>query len=513
MGVSSLFQRGATLYPERDCLIDGPVRRTYREVDASSNAIAAQLQRAGFGRAHCAVYSGNSALAFECILGIFRAGAVFVPVNSKNHIADNAGLIANFDVDVLFYDQRFSAEVEIVREKCPRIGTFICMNGNGPLGQALNEWIEDANGRPSAVDEGDGRIVSIYGTGGTTGLPKGVTFTSRTWDAMAANYFPHLPRKGPSTYLIVSPITHAAGTIGLLMLAEGATLVIHDGFNATRVLDEIERSKVTHLYLPPTAIYMLLGEPGLRERDFSSLQCFIYTSAPMSVDRLKECLDVFGPVMLQFWGQTEAPIFCTCLPPELHSRDGAEAARLASCGQRTLLTEVAVMDAAGQLLPAGERGELVVRGDLVMSGYYKNPEATAEASLHGWHHTGDVGFMDQDGFVYIVDRLKEMIITGGFNVYPAEVEAVLMQHPSVQDCAVVGLPDEKWGEAVAAFVETRGNAAAKPEEIIAFCKDKLGSVKTPKSVEIVDELPRTPVGKIAKKEIRARYWQGTGRSI
>jgi acyl-CoA synthetase (AMP-forming)/AMP-acid ligase II len=171
------------------------------------------------------------------------------------------------------------------------------------------------------------------------------------------------------------------------------------------------------------------------------------------------------------------------------------------------------MDPEGRLLPAGERGELVVRGDLVMSGYYRNPEATAEASRYGWHHTGDVGFMDEDGFVYIVDRLKDMIITGGFNVYPAEVEAILMQHPAIQDCAVIGLPDEKWGEAVTAFVEVRTGRQAETEELIAFCKDKLGSVKTPKSVEIVGELPRTPVGKIAKKEIRAQYWQNTGRSI
>lgn len=511
MGVASLFRRGATLYPDRACLVDGAVQRTYSEVDSSSNAIAAQLQKSGFGTAHCAVYSGNSALAFECILGIFRAGAVFVPVNSKNHISDNIGLIDNFDVEVLFYDVRFSAEAEIIRQNCPRIGAFICMNGDGKAGCSLQEWIEEPNGHPTAIDENDGRIVSIYATGGTTGLPKGVTFTSRTWDAMAANYFPHLPRKGLSTYLIVSPITHAAGTIGLLMLAEGATLVIHDGFDATKILDEIERSRITHLYLPPTAIYMLLAEPSLRERDFSSLQGFIYTSAPMSVDRLKECLDVFGPVMIQFWGQTEAPIFCTCLSPDLHRREGAEAARLASCGQRTLFTEVGVMDGEGRLLPPGERGELVVRGDLVMNGYYKNPQATAEASRFGWHHTGDVGFMDRDGFVYIVDRLKDMIITGGFNVYPAEVEAALMQHRAIQDCAVIGIPDGKWGEAVTAFVEIRGDV--KPDELMAFCKARLGSVKAPKTIEIVQELPRTAVGKVAKKEIRSRYWQGTGRSI
>ena len=512
MSVARLFQRGASLYPDRTCLVDGAINRSYREVDRFSNALAAQLQRASLGGAHCAVYSANSSLAFECILGIFRAGAVFVPVNSKNHINDNVVLISNFDVDVLFYDARFSAEVDIVRKNCPRIRTFVCMTGAGPIGTSLQDWIEDPAGVPCDVED-DQRIVSIYATGGTTGLPKGVTFTARTWEAMAANYFPHLPREGRSTYLIVSPLTHAAGTIGLLMLADGATLIVHDGFNAAKILDEIEQSRVTHLYLPPTAIYMLLNEPGLRERDLSSLQSFIYTSAPMSVDRLKECLEVFGPVMTQFWGQTEAPIFCTCLSPEMHRTGDDTAGRLASCGQRTMFTEVAVMDSDGRLLPSGERGELVVRGDLVMAGYYKNPEATAEAGRFGWHHTGDVGYVDADGFVYIVDRLKDMIITGGFNVYPAEVEAVLMQHPAIQDCAVIGTPDDKWGEQVTGIAELRSGVQADADEIVAFCKARLGSVKTPKTVEIVDELPRTSVGKIAKKEIRARYWHGTGRRI
>jgi acyl-CoA synthetase (AMP-forming)/AMP-acid ligase II len=207
-------------------------------------------------------------------------------------------------------------------------------------------------------------------------------------------------------------------------------------------------------------------------------------------------------------------MFCTCLMPDEHdTQDPALAHRLMSCGRPMLLTQVEIMDDDGKLLPREERGELVVRGDLVMPGYLKNQAATAEASKFGWHHTGDVGLIDEDGFVYIVDRKKDMIITGGFNVYPSEIEQVIWSHPAVQECAVVGVPDEKWGEAVKAVVELKRGATAEAEEIIALCKSRLGSVKAPKSVEFWKALPRTPVGKVSKKDIRATFWAGQRRSI
>jgi acyl-CoA synthetase (AMP-forming)/AMP-acid ligase II len=232
----------------------------------------------------------------------------------------------------------------------------------------------------------------------------------------------------------------------------------------------------------------------------------------MAVDKLKRCLEVFGQVMTQFWGQTEAPIFCTALTVEDHDVANVSG-RLASCGRPMLLTEVAVMDDDGNLVPDHVRGELVVRGNLVMLRYHKNEAATREASAFDWHHTGDVGYRDANGYFYIVDRKKDMIISGGYNVYPNEVEQVILSHPAIIDCAVIGVPHEIWGEQVTAIVATQPQASVSSEEIIALCKRSLGSVYAPKAVEFWNDLPRTAVGKVDKRSIRDTFWAGQARAV
>jgi acyl-CoA synthetase (AMP-forming)/AMP-acid ligase II len=261
---------------------------------------------------------------------------------------------------------------------------------------------------------------------------------------------------------------------------------------------------VTHTFLPPTLIYMVLAHEKLDVVDTSSLQCFWYGAAPMSVTRLEEALRRIGPVMGQLFGQTEAPMMISTLAPKDHFRpDGSVAhERLASAGRPTPLVRVAIMAPGGELLPRGEAGEIVVRGSLVMRGYHGDPAATAAASTDGWHRTGDVGYLDDDGYLFIVDRAKDMVITGGFNVYSTEVEQVVMQHPDVQDCAVVGLPDEKWGERVTVVVQLRPGAGAGPDDIRAFARERLGGVKAPKQVEVWPDLPRSKVGKVLKREIK-----------
>jgi acyl-CoA synthetase (AMP-forming)/AMP-acid ligase II len=274
----------------------------------------------------------------------------------------------------------------------------------------------------------------------------------------------------------------------------------------TEFLRLIEKRRVTHTYLPPTLIYMLLAHPRLSETDLSSLQCFWYGAAPISPARLEEALGKIGPVMAQFFGQTEAPMMVTTMAPRDHfNADGSIARkRLASAGRPAPLNQVAVMDADGRRLPTGERGEIVVRGSLVMSGYYKQPQATAEAFRHGWLHTGDIGYLDEDNFLFIVDRAKDMIISGGFNVYSVEVEQALLAHPDILEAAVVGLPDDKWGERVCAVVQLRAGGELTADEIKAFVKARIGSVKTPKQVELWPDLPRSKVGKVLKREIRAQ---------
>jgi acyl-CoA synthetase (AMP-forming)/AMP-acid ligase II len=446
------------------------------------------------------------------MLAIYRAGGVYVPLNPRNHIDENTYIVQQGEVTTVFHDKALEGEVAILRKESAVTRT-VCLKGETPTSPSLDRWITPgAAPEPIIVDRDE--VVSIYSTGGTTGRPKGVMFTPLTWEVMAANFFASIPCIEPPTYLIVSPITHAAGTFGLLLFSMGATIIVHSHFNAEDIISAIETHKITHFYLPPTAIYMLLSHPGVRQRDFSSLKCFIYTSAPMSADKLKESIEVFGPVMVQFWGQTEVPCFCTCLTAAEHSVPDEELGRrLKSCGRPMLLTPVEVMDDDGRILPPGERGELVARGNLVMKGYYKNPEATAEVSRFGWHHTGDIGYKDEAGFFYLIDRKKDMIITGGFNVFPGEVERAIWGHPAVQECAVVGVPDDKWGEAVTAIIELKPGHSLSASEIIEYCKSALGSVKAPKSAEFWDILPRTPVGKVNKKEIRAKFWVGRDRAI
>jgi len=295
----------------------------------------------------------------------------------------------------------------------------------------------------------------------------------------------------------------------------GATVVILPRFDPLMVMQAIQAHGVTHMFLPPTALYAMLAHPRVGEFDYSSLKYFLLAGSPVSPDKLKQAVQVFGPCLCQSYGQTECHMIATWLPPEVvaAAAAGDHPERLSSCGRATYSVRVEMMDDDGRLLPVGEPGEIVARGALVGGGYFEMPEATAEARLHGWHHTGDVGYRDADGFVFIVDRKKDMIVTGGFNVFCAEVEAAVMELSAVRECAVVGVPDEKWGEAVTAIVALNPGAAIEPEAIIAHCKARLGGVKAPKAVHIWPEVPRTLAGKFDKKAIRARFWSGAERNV
>lgn len=516
MRLIDLFDRGVAVNPDRVCLKDARTARTFREVRTASFRFANAIAAAGFRPGQkAAIYSPNCVEGFVAMIGLFRSGVAWVPVNAKNAVEENTYILDAFDVEILFYHSEFEGLLERIRSSCPQIRTFVCLDRAGTAAPAMEDWWADAAETDPDVPLGPDDLVGILSSGGTTGRPKGIMLTQLNWVTMIANYFAAVDPGPAPVHLVIAPMTHAAGVLGITLMAAGGTSVILPGFDAAAVAQAIETEKVTHLFLPPTAIYMLLSLPGIRDRDFSSLRQFIYAAAPMAVDKLRECLDIFGPVMMQSFGQAESPMFCTILTPQDHlvAGDPAREHRLASCGRPTLLTPVAIMDDDGRLLPPGERGEIVVRGNLVMKGYYKNPEATAEVSQFGWHHTGDIGQIDDEGFLYILDRKKDMIISGGFNVYPSEIEQVIWSHPAVQDCAVIGVPDDKWGEAVKAVVELKPGASLEPGEIVALCKARLGSVKAPKTVEIWEALPRSPVGKVRKKDIRDVFWAGRGRMI
>ncbi len=509
------FDRGARIAHDAPCMVAGDVSKTYDEVAARSRRIALMLIADGFVQgAHAAVLSGNSMAAFEAILGILRADGVWAMANNRASIAENAYLLDLTDIDTLFIHSDVADRVHAFRRDCPHIRRFIAIDR---AIDGTDFFLEDRLGKDAPVEQRRNGAVDELGflgnTGGTTGRSKGVMLTNGNWQALVSSLVASMPMKRPPVNLVAAPMTHAAGPLALASMALGGTVVVLPKFDPAEVIAAIERHRVTYMFLPPTAIYMLLAHPGVRDADLSSLEYISYAGAPMSLDRLREAIDVFGPVMNASFGQTEAPMCVTAMPPHEHLDADGRLAHPGSCGRPNLLSLVEIMDDDGNILGPGERGEIVVRGPLVMAGYYNDPAATAAVSAHGWHHTGDIGLRDADGWYYVVDRKKDMIISGGFNIYPAEVEQAMLAHPAVQDCAVIGIPDEKWGEAVIAFVEARNAAKLDLIELEAFARNALGAIKAPKRIETIEQLPRTNAGKVSRAELRRPYWDAAGRAI
>jgi fatty-acyl-CoA synthase len=511
--LTDFLDKGASLGPGAPCLTMAGHTRTYGDVQQLSWAIARALSRSGVRPGDkVAVLSANDPDAFCCVLGIARAGAVWCPINPRNEAAENRELLGLFDCSCLIFQGTFAPLVTQITGDLPGLTTLVCLDQSAPGAVPFEQWLDGITGEPWQAEPADD-IALIAGTGGTTGKPKGVLLTGHNIETMTALTLMSYPFHGRPVYLALAPLTHAAGVLCFPIMTLGGEIVIMPAPDLAGFLSLIKQHRVTHSFLPPTLIYMLLDHPGLAAADLTSLQCLWYGAAPMSAARLEEAIAKIGPVMGQLFGQTEAPMMISTLAPKDHIRaDGTLAReRFTSAGHPTPLVTVAIMDDQGKLLPTGQRGEIVVRGPLVMAGYHNNPAASADASRHGWHHTGDIGYLDADNYLYIVDRAKDMIITGGFNVYSAEVEQALLAHPGVLDCAVIGLPDEKWGERVTAVIQPHPGQDVDLDDIRTFIKARLGSVKTPKQVEIWPDLPRSKVGKILKNQVKSRLISQTNR--
>jgi fatty-acyl-CoA synthase len=510
--LTEFLDKGVSLGAEAPCLTSAGRTLTYADVQGLSWRIARALDRSGVGHGDkVAILSANDPIAFTCVFGISRAGAVWCPVNPRNEAAENRDLLDFFDCSCLIFQSAFAPLVAKILPDLAKLTALVCLDGEPPGAIPFDDWIGPEAAEPyQAGPAGD--MVMLVGTGGTTGRPKGVMLTGHNIETMSALTLMSYPFRPRPRYLALAPLTHAAGVLCFPVLTLGGEIVIMPRPDLTEFLALAERHRITHTFLPPTLIYMLLDHHALPATDLTSLQCLWYGAAPMSASRLEEALSKIGPVMGQLFGQSEAPMMISTLAPAEHFRDDGSLARerLSSAGRPTPLTTVAIMDDAGALLAPGQRGEIVARGPLVMAGYYKNPQATAEASQHGWHHTGDIGYLDEDNYLFIVDRAKDMIITGGFNVYSAEVEQVILAHPAVQDCAVIGLPDDKWGERVAAVLQLRPGQTVTADEMRSYVKERLGSVKAPKQVEVWPDLPRSKVGKVLKTDVKAQLKAGAG---
>ena len=510
MRLIDFLDKGASLGADHPCLTMNGKDLSYGQVQAHSYRVARALARDGIAAGEkIGILASNDPIAYATTFGISRAGGVWCPINPRNEAAENQFLLDAFDCSCLIFHSNYATLVEQIRPQLHKLKLVVCLDREHPLGASLEAWLGDVSAEPIEIAPVDD-VAMLAGTGGTTGKPKGVMISGGNLEVMTAITLMSYPFAPRPVYLAVAPLTHAAGVLCYPVMTLGGRVVIMAKPDLGDLLDLVAEYRVTHTFLPPTLIYMLLEHPKLATADLSSLACFWYGAAPISTAKLEEAILRIGPVMAQLFGQTEAPMMVSTLSPQDHlNADGSVARhRLASAGRPAPLVMVGIMDEAGKLLPPGERGEIVVRGPLVMLGYYKNPQATAEVSHHGWHHTGDIGYLDPDNFLYIVDRAKDMIITGGFNVYSIEVEQALQQHEAVLDCAVIGLPDEKWGERVTAVIQLRDGFSVAPDTLMAFVKAQIGSVKTPKQIETWAELPRSKVGKVLKKEIRAQILAG-----
>lgn len=516
------FDRGAALAPQRDFLVGDDCRYSFAAAQSLIAAIARGLYAQGFAPGDSiAVYAPNHPTAVMCVFACMQIGGAWIPVNVRNSASSNGAYMAYVRTRWLFYHPDVASQALEVAAGLPELKQAICFEPNVHGHLDLDALCASGEGvalpDPSDPFGAPDVVFSRWPTGGTTGPSKGVEITNGNVVTMLELGLRHYvgDRTEEIVHLAVAPITHAAGLIIGVFAACGGTTVVLPGFDAGAVLRAIETHRVTHIFLPPTAYYALLEHPDVERYDHSSLRQILIAAAPVSPDKFRRGVEVFGPVICQCYGQAEAPMLVSMLSPATvaAAAAGDHPERLRSCGQVTSCTQVAILDEEGRAQPVGERGEICCRGPLVTPGYFEKPEATEEARKFGWHHTGDVGYLDADGYLYIVDRKKDMIITGGFNVFATEVEAPILAMPEVLECAVIGVPDERWGESIKAVVVLRAGAALSAETILLRCREKLGGVKAPKTVELWDAIPKTAVGKTDKKVIRARFWQDRERAV
>ena len=511
--VGELYDRCVDFYADHIAITHGSRSVSYGEMGVSAKSLARALQDLGISKgANIAFLMANCPEYFFCEYALAKIGAIRVPLAVLLSPHDHVYMMNEAECTTLIYHQSMRQRVEGMIPDLLTVTRFICI-GDGknllPGHLLLADLIDNHPPEPTAVDIEPEDLAGIYFTGGTTGRPKGVMLSHRAW---VYTYVMEMLEFGfgwQEAFVYVTPLTHAGGCLTMPVLLRKGRCVILDHFEPELFLETVEREKATMTFLVPTMIYVLLDHPSINQFDLSSLQNIIYGAAAIAPERLKQAVGKFGPVLTQLFGQTEAPMVLSALSRAEHIVADAEREKqiFSSAGRPAIHTELRLLDDEGNEVARGEAGEVVMRAANMMSGYLKNPQATTETIRDGWLYTGDVAFQDDEGFIYIVDRKKDMIISGGFNIYPREIEDVLHEHPAVKGVAVVGVAHDKWGEEVRAVVQLHDRARAAETELIAFVKDRKGSLVAPKKIHFWEAIPLTNLGKVDKKEIRRRLTQ------
>jgi acyl-CoA synthetase (AMP-forming)/AMP-acid ligase II len=519
MDAGHFLTRAAERYPDRPAWVDAQRVVTFRQAaDRVGRLAQALLSLGGQPGDRVGLLMPNCPEGLEAILAPIQAGMAAVPMNIRLHPDEHAYMLNDSGAFALIAGAEFRSHVSRMRERLETVKHFIFAGPGGGEDLGYESLLERQASSASgpAIEAED--LAWIFYTSGTTGHPKGAMLTHRVLITMAEQFLLDIDAAVPTDVLLhAAPITHGSGLSMFHHLARGSASAFPAvrSFDPVGIFEAIQRHRATTMFLVPTMINMLLGSPERDRYDLSSLKTVFYGGAPMYVEQLTEALRVFGPIFVQVFGQGEAPMTCTSLPKDEHVAGGdpVKLRRLGSAGRATTAVQVRIVDEADRPVPPGTLGEIVVRGDLVMKGYWNKPEATAETLRGGWLHTGDIGSLDQDGYLYITDRKKDMIISGGSNIYPREIEEVICQHPAVFEVSVIGVPDDKWGEAVKALVVLRPGESATEVLLIEHCKRHLASYKKPQSVEFLPVLPKNAYGKVLKRELRDRYWADRRRKV
>ncbi|MDB5987890.1 MAG: Perillic acid-CoA ligase GeoC [Nevskia sp.] len=497
----------ARTLPDKIALIDGVGGRTFRQLDRTSNLIGAALVAAGVPRcSHIGFIGKNSARYFEALFGATKAACAITPLNWRLTETELALVIEDARCPIIFVDKEFSSVAKNLQGSCTHKFRCIQFDSTSTAADEFEDWLGTGEPVDPAIEcSAEDTAVLIY-TSGTTGKPKGVQLTHRGFGYMrlCEHLEPALQWQADDVMLMVMPNFHLVGTgLSVQSLYNGSTVSILPALDPGRTLKLIERDRPTICALVPTAIQMLLDHPDAATADFSSLRLVMYAGSPISSRLLQRAIAEMKCRFMQFYGATESSGAITLLRPEQHDIDNE--ARLRSCGTPLPLIEIKIVDAEGKELPQGATGEFMVRSPSLFGGYWNQPDATAAVLQGGWYRTGDAGFRDAEGLLYIVDRVKDMIVTGGENVYSGEVEQALQKHPAVRLSTVIGVPDERWGEKVTAVVIVAEGATLTADEVISHCRTLIAGYKVPKTVRFVDVLPMTATGKVLKRAVRDQF--------
>jgi long-chain acyl-CoA synthetase len=509
-----LINNSMQSYSNKTAFIFKDKQYTFEQVNQRVNSLISALHSLGVKKGdHVGILAYNCSQYLE-VFAIAKAGMVTVPLNFRSVSTELEYLINNSEISTLILGKDFIHVIDSIRPKISKVRNFICLDADIDNMHNYEKLISSSqSSEPNETVQPDD-MAAIFYSSGTTGRPKGAVHTQKS--LAAEMLIPNRDMSSNDTALCVMPFFHVGGSAAYMLpaFAAGATIVVLEKFDEEAALRAIEEQKVTYTCFVPAMIIRLLDHPALGKYDVSSLQTISYTGAPMPLEALKNAIKHFGPKLIQLLGQTET-LNMTMLLKSDHKLNGSpkEIKRLESAGKPPFEGELKIVDKNGKDVEAGIPGEIAARSDRMMASYWKMPSETAETIKNGWLYTGDAGMIDADGYVYIIDRKKDMIISGGENIYSREVEDILYTHPAVADAAVIGVPDEKWGESVKAVLVLKEGMKVSEQEIIEFCKERLASYKKPKSVEFWDTVPKTTTGKIKKNEIREKYWEGYERKI